>query len=49
MEAGPNIPALRTNEVKEFIRRKTREVKLSGGTVRALHEFLRAQGTHQEV
>ena len=46
---GPNIPALRTNEVKEFIRRKTREVKLSGGTVRALHEFLRAQGTHHEV
>jgi len=46
---GPNIPALRTNEVKEFIRRKTREVKLSGAMVRALHEFLRTQGTYQEV
>lgn len=46
---GPNIPALRPSDVKEFLRRKTREVKLSGAMVRALHEFLRTQSTYQEV
>jgi hypothetical protein len=40
---------LRTDQVKEYIRRKTRDVKLSGATVRALHECLREQSTYQEV
>ncbi len=43
------IPVLRVDQVKEYIRRKTREVKLSGATVRALHEVLRANSKHQEV
>ncbi len=43
------IPVLRVDQVKEYIRRKTREVKLSGATVRALHEVLRAHSTYQEA
>lgn len=46
---GPNIPVLRTDQVKEYLRRKTRDVKLSGATVRALHEQLRAKSTYQEA
>ncbi|MEZ4860838.1 MAG: hypothetical protein R3C14_06000 [Caldilineaceae bacterium] len=42
------IPVLRLDQVKEYIRRKTREVKLSGAQVRALHEFLRAHSEYQE-
>lgn len=46
---GPIIPVLRTDQVKEYIRRKTRDVKLSGATVRALHEHLREKSTYQEA
>lgn len=46
---GPNIPVLRTDQVKEYVRRKTREVKLSNQTIRTLHEFLREQSTYQEA
>lgn len=46
---GPTIPVLRTDQVKEYIRRKTREVKLSNATIRALHEFLREKSTYQET
>lgn len=46
---GPNIPVLRPDQVKEFVRRKTREVKLSNQTLRALHEFLRDNSTYQEA
>lgn len=46
---GPNIPVLRTDQVKEYIRRKTRDVKLPGATVRALHEYLCEKSTYQEA
>lgn len=46
---GPVIPVLRTEQVKEYIRRRTREVKLSNPTVRALTEFLREKSTYQEA
>lgn len=46
---GPNMPVLRADQVKEYVRRKTREVKLSNATIRALHEALRAKSTYQEA
>ncbi|MCE7989840.1 MAG: hypothetical protein DYG89_52505 [Caldilinea sp. CFX5] len=46
---GPIIPVLRTDQVKEYIRRKTRDVKLPGATVRALHEYLREKSAYQET
>ncbi len=45
---APTVPVLRADQVKEYIRRKTREVRLPGAKVRALNEFLSEQGTHQE-
>lgn len=46
---GPTIPVLRADQVKDYIRRKTKEVRLPGATVRALNEFLRSQATYQEA
>lgn len=46
---SPSVPVLRADQVKEYIRRKTREVRLSGSRVRVLNEFLRDQSTFQEV
>ncbi len=45
---APSVPVLRADQVKEYIRRKTKEVRLPGATVRALNEFLREQATYQE-
>lgn len=45
---GPTIPVLRPDQVKEFVRRKARDVKLSNQTIRALHEFLRENSNYQE-
>ncbi|HRW08884.1 MAG TPA: hypothetical protein P5121_27460 [Caldilineaceae bacterium] len=44
---GPTIPVLRADQVKDYIRRKTKEVRLPGATVRALNEFLRTQATFE--
>lgn len=44
----PTIPVLRANQVKEYIRQKTREVRLRGSTVRQLNEFLSEQATYRE-
>ena len=46
---GATIPVLRLDQVKEYIRRKTREVRLSTPTVRALHEVLHEHSKHQEA
>ena len=46
---NPTVPVLRTDQVKEYIRRKTKEVRLPGSTVRVLNDFLRDQGKFQEV
>ena len=45
---SPVIPALRVDQVKEFVRRKAKEAKLSNNTVRVLQDYLREQGTFQE-
>jgi len=37
---GPSIPALRADQVKAFVRRKTKEVKLPNKTLRALLQVL---------
>ncbi|MCB0126570.1 MAG: hypothetical protein KDE58_30140, partial [Caldilineaceae bacterium] len=46
---GPTIPVLRADQVKDYIRRKTKEVRLPGATVRALNEFLRTQATFEDA
>jgi hypothetical protein len=48
VESSP-IPVLRGEQVKEFIRRKSKEAKLPPNTVRALTDYLRDQSTYQEV
>lgn len=45
---NPVIPVLRANQLKEFVRRKAKEVKLSAATSQALTDYLRAQATFQE-
>lgn len=44
---NPSIPVLRGDQVKEFIRRKVKEVKLPAATVRALTDYLTEQSVHQ--
>jgi hypothetical protein len=41
------IPVLRSDQVKEYIRRKSKEARLSPDTARALTEYLREQSTFQ--
>ncbi len=45
---NPSIPALRADQVKEFIRRKAKDVKLQTGTVRDLTNVLAQNSTFQE-
>lgn len=45
---APTVPVLRADQVKEYIRRKTKEVRLQGSRVRVLNEFLREQSIYQE-
>jgi len=45
---APTVTVLRADQVKDYIRRKTKEVRLPGATVRALNEFLRTQATYQD-
>lgn len=40
---NPSIPALRPGQVKEFVRRKAREVRLQTSTLRALTRYLESQ------
>jgi hypothetical protein len=46
---NPTIPVLRTEQVKEFVRRKAKEAKLAPETVRTLTEYLREKSTYQEA
>lgn len=46
---SPTVTVLRTDQVKEYIRRKTKDVRLAGSTVRLLNDFLRDQSKYQEV
>lgn len=44
---NPEVPVLRVEQVKEFVRRKTKEAKLSPTTAQALTDFLRTQSIYQ--
>ncbi len=44
---NPVIPVLRADQIKEFVRRKTKEVKLTAATSQALTDYLRSQATFQ--
>ena len=45
---SPNIPALRADQVKEFVRRQAREVKLKPSTLRELSAYLAEAATYQD-
>lgn len=45
---NPSMPALRADQVKEFVRRQAREVKLPANKVRALTECLVQSATYDE-
>jgi hypothetical protein len=45
---NPSMPVLRSDQVKEFVRREVREVKLPGSTVRSLINCLEQAASYQE-
>lgn len=45
---SPTIPVLRVDQVKEYVRRRVKEVRLSNGATRALTTYLVEQSKHQE-
>jgi hypothetical protein len=46
---NPTIPVLRADQVKDYIRGRTKEVKLSNKSVLALNEHLVKHAVYQEV
>lgn len=46
---NPNVPALRADQLKDHVRARAKEVKLSNAAVRALTERLVGQATYQVV
>jgi hypothetical protein len=44
---SPSLPVLRADQIKEFIRRQTKETKLTPATSLALTDYLRAKSTYQ--
>jgi hypothetical protein len=45
---SPTVPVLRVDQVKEYVRRKTKEVKLPNSTLRVLTDYLRENSKYQE-
>jgi hypothetical protein len=45
---NPTIPVLRVDQVKEYVRRRVKEVRLSNGMTRALTTYLLENSKHQE-
>ncbi|MCC6168424.1 MAG: hypothetical protein IT329_14470 [Caldilineaceae bacterium] len=45
---NPVIPVLRPDQVKDFVRRKAREARLSNATVRELTDYLAQNSRHQQ-
>jgi len=45
---NPTVPVLRVEQVKEYVRRKVKEVKLSNSTLRELTDYLREHSQFQE-
>ena len=46
---NPNVPALRADQLKDYVRARAKEVKLSNAAVRTLNERLVEKATYQEV
>jgi hypothetical protein len=44
---GPTVPVLRADQVKDYMRNRSKEVKLTGATVRALTEYLAEKAIYQ--
>ncbi len=45
---NPTIPVIRADQLKDYLRRRNKEVKLSQNTVRVLNEILRQNATYQD-
>ncbi|MFN8489823.1 MAG: hypothetical protein U0350_19715 [Caldilineaceae bacterium] len=45
---NPTVPVLRLDQVKEYVRRKAKDVKLSNATLRELTDYLREHSKYQE-
>ncbi len=45
---NPSVPALRADQVKDYLRRRTKENKLQASTVRELNEYLASRALYQE-
>ncbi len=45
---NPTVPVLRLDQVKEYVRRKAKEVKLSNATLREVTDYLREHSKYQE-
>ncbi len=43
------VPALRADQVKDYLRARAREVKLPNATIRTLNEALVAKADYQEA
>jgi len=46
---NPTVPVLRADQLKDYVRARAKEVKLSNAAVRALNERLVEKATYQEV
>ncbi|MCB0024226.1 MAG: hypothetical protein M9936_15220 [Caldilinea sp.] len=47
--SNPSVPALRADQVKDYLRARAREVKLPNATIRTLNEALVAKADYQEA
>lgn len=46
---NPSVAVLRADQLKDYVRRRTREVKVSPNTMRAVNDYLASQSEHQAV
>jgi hypothetical protein len=46
---NPSVAVLRADQLKDYVRRRAREVKVSPATMRAVTDYLAAQSEHQGV
>jgi hypothetical protein len=46
---NPSVAVLRADQLKDFVRRRSKEVKLSPATMRVVSDYLAAQSEHQPV
>ena len=46
--SNPVIPVLRADQIKDYVRNRAKEIKLSSATQRSLNEFLIQNAVYQE-